>query len=90
LAVFLVACVVVAGAVAWWPRDDTIVRVVSTDGQGICVRDVPGTVERCLDYTPEFPSEARYREGECLRFTEVYRADVPPHAERVSCPDRSP
>jgi hypothetical protein len=87
LFVFVVACIAVAGAVAWWPRDDAVVRVESTTETGICVRDVRTADEDCLDYTPEFPSEARYRVGECLRLTEVYRADVPPHAERVTCPD---
>jgi hypothetical protein len=81
-----VLCVVVAMVVAWWPEDDVTARVVAADQNGICVRDVASDQEQCLAYTPEFPSEARYREGECVRLRWVYRSDVPPHAERVTCP----
>jgi hypothetical protein len=77
---------VAAAVVAWWPRDDTTVRVESADAAGVCLRDLATNEEECLAYTPEFPSEARYRVGECLRLTKVYRSAVPPHAERVACP----
>jgi hypothetical protein len=77
---------VAAAVVAWWPRDDTTVRVEAADFAGVCLRDLATDEEQCLAYTPEFPSEARYRVGECLRLTKVYRSDVPPHAERVACP----
>jgi hypothetical protein len=81
-----VLCVVVAMVVTWWPEDDATVQVVASDENGICVRDLSSGEEQCLAYTPEFPTEARYREDECLRLRWVYRSDVPPHAERVSCP----
>jgi hypothetical protein len=83
---FVALCLVVAAAVAWWPRDDVVVRVESADSHGICFRNVRTGERECLAYTPEFPSEARYRAGECLRLTYVYRSDPPPHAERVTCP----
>lgn len=86
LVVFIVGCVVVAAVVAWWPGDHTMVRVETSDQQGICVRDLDTDEQDCLAYTPEFPSEARYKVGECLRLTEAYRSDVPPHAGRVTCP----
>ncbi len=83
---FVVACVVVAVVVAWWPEADATVRVESADDGGICVRNLGTDEQQCLAYTPEFPSEARYEVGECLRFRWVYRSDVPPHATRVTCP----
>lgn len=83
---FVVAALVVAAVVAWWPEDDAIVQVDSADQRGICVRNVDSGDQQCLAYTPEFPSEARYQVGECLRFRWVYRSDVPPHAKRVTCP----
>jgi hypothetical protein len=83
---FAIACLVVAAVVAWWPEDDALVRVESADAKGICVRNLDSEAEQCLAYTPEFPSEARYRVGECLRLQWAYRSDVPPHAERVTCP----
>lgn len=83
---FAIGCVVVAAVVAWWPEDEATVRVESADANGICVRNVDDQSQQCLAYTPEFPSEARYRVGECLRFAWVYRSDVPPHATRVTCP----
>lgn len=83
-----VGVVFVAAAllVGWWPDDEATVRVVAADQNGICVLDLESGDEQCLAYTPEFPSEARYRVDECLRLQWVYRSDVPPHAERVSCP----
>jgi hypothetical protein len=87
LVAFVLACMAAAVAVAWWPRDESTVRVEAADSAGVCVRDLTTGEEKCLAYTPEFPSEARYRVGECLRLTTVYRSeDVPPHAERVACP----
>jgi hypothetical protein len=86
LAVFVASCVVVAVTVAWWPKRAAIVRVETADERGICVRHLDTDERDCIGYTPEFPSEARYRQGECLELTEVYRADVPPHADRISCP----
>jgi hypothetical protein len=86
LAAFVVACTIVAVVVAWWPREHTTVRIESADASGVCLRDLATDRQECLEYTPEFPSEARYREGECLRLTRVYRGEVPPHAERVRCP----
>jgi hypothetical protein len=87
-ALVAVGVVIVAAAlvVAWWPEEDVTVQVIAADQKGICVRDVSSGEEQCFAYTPEFPSEARYREDECLRFHWVYRSDVPPHAERVTCP----
>lgn len=86
IAGFALLCIVVAAVVAWWPEDDTTVRVESADQHGICVRDLSSGDEQCLAYTPELPSEARYQAGECLRLRWVYRSDVPPHVKRVSCP----
>jgi hypothetical protein len=83
---FVIACLVVAVVVAWWPEDDAVVQVDSADQFGICVRNVDSGDQQCLAYTPEFPSEARYQVGECLRFRWVYRSDVPPHAKRITCP----
>ena len=77
---------VVAAVVAWWPEDDVTVRIETADATGICVRNLASEEEQCLAYTPEFPSEAKYKVGECLRFVWVYRSDVPPHATRVTCP----
>lgn len=86
LAVFAGTCVVVAALVTWWPRDERVVRVETADRRGICVRDLRTGARECIEYTPEFPSEADYRVGECLELTDVYRSDVPPHATRVACP----
>jgi hypothetical protein len=86
LAGFVVVCLVAAALVAWWPEQDSTVVVEHADERGICVRELATGEQQCLAYPPEFPSEARYREGECLRLRWVYRSDVPPHAQRVSCP----
>jgi hypothetical protein len=81
-----VGCVAVAVVVAWWPADEWLVRVDAADRQGACVVGIDDDERQCLAYTPEFPSEARYEVGECLRLRRIYRTDVPPHAERVECP----
>ena len=86
LVVFAGVCIVVAVVVSW-PRDDeATVRVESADQQGICVRNLDDDQSQCIEYSPEFPSEAKFHVGECLRFRWVYRSEVPPHVERVTCP----
>jgi hypothetical protein len=87
LIVFVVVCAVGAAIVSWWPDEHSTVRVESSDQQGICVRNLATDEQQCLEYSPEFPSEARYRVGECLRFEWVYRSDTPPHVERITCPE---